>query len=77
MRATRVKLLPALTLSEQDCDWIESSFREVIAESHRVPGAIWSFGMTLAEHARKTHATKEIALAGANHCQSVFHKGRD
>jgi ornithine--oxo-acid transaminase len=55
-----VKLLPALTLSEQDCDWIESSFREVIAESHRVPGAIWSFGMTLAEHARKTHATKEI-----------------
>src|ERR1700733_9049528 len=55
-----VKLLPALTLSEQDCDWIEGSFRKVIAESHRVPGAIWSFGMALADHARKTRAAREI-----------------
>ncbi len=51
-----VKLLPALVLTEEDCDWIERSFDEVIADSHRVPGAIWSFGMTLIEHARKAYA---------------------
>ena len=48
-----VKLLPALVISDDDCDWIESSFNEVIADSHRVPGAVWSLGKTLAEHARK------------------------
>ncbi len=50
-----VKLLPALTISAEDCDWIERSFDAVIADSHRVPGAIWSFGRTLAEQARKAH----------------------
>jgi ornithine--oxo-acid transaminase len=48
-----VKLLPALVISEHDCDWIESSFDEVIADSHRVPGGVWSLGMTLARNARK------------------------
>jgi len=48
-----VKLLPALVISDDDCDWIESSFNEVIADSHRVPGAVWSLGKTLTEHARK------------------------
>ncbi len=48
-----VKLLPALVISDDDCDWIERSFNEVIADSHRVPGAVWSLGKTLAEHARK------------------------
>jgi ornithine--oxo-acid transaminase len=55
-----VKLLPALVISEQDCDWIERSFNEVIADSHRVPGAIWSFGMTLARHARRAYAAKAV-----------------
>ena len=35
-----------------DCDWIESAFDAVIAESHRVPGAVWSLGKTLLEGAR-------------------------
>lgn len=48
-----VKLLPALVITEEDCDWIERSFDEVIGDSHRVPGAIWSLGRTLAEQARK------------------------
>ncbi len=55
-----VKLLPALVISDEDCDWIESSFDEVIADSHRVPGAIWSFGMTLVENARKASAMKAV-----------------
>ena len=50
-----VKLLPALVISEQDCEWIESSFDEVIADSHRVPGGVWSLGMALARNARKTY----------------------
>jgi ornithine--oxo-acid transaminase len=45
--------LPALVITDGDCDWIECSFDEVITDSHRVPGAVWSFGRTLAEHARR------------------------
>jgi ornithine--oxo-acid transaminase len=48
-----VKLLPPLIISDHDCDWIETAFNEVIADSHLVPGAVWSLGKTLVEHARK------------------------
>jgi ornithine--oxo-acid transaminase len=51
-----VKLLSSLIISDDDCDWIERAFDQVIAESHRVPGAIWSFGVTLADHALKARA---------------------
>ncbi len=51
-----VKLLPALIISDDDCDWIERAFDEVIAGSHRVPGAILSFGKTLASQAMKARA---------------------
>ena len=46
-----IKLLPPLTLTDADCDWIIRSFDEVIAEAHRVPGSVWSLGKTLAGHA--------------------------
>lgn len=49
-----IKLLPALVISDSDCDWILSSFDTVIAESHRVPGAIWSLGKNLVGHAMKS-----------------------
>ena len=52
------KLLPALIITDSDCSWIEHAFDDVIAESHRVPGAVWSLGKTLAEHAMKTYAAK-------------------
>jgi len=48
-----VKLLPPLVISEADCDRILSAFDAVIADSHRVPGAIWSLGKTLAGHAMR------------------------
>ena len=48
-----IKLLPALVITDADCDWIERSFDEVITDRHRVPGAVWSFGRTLADHARR------------------------
>jgi ornithine--oxo-acid transaminase len=50
-----VKLLPPLVINEQDCEWIERSFDEVIADSHRVPGAVWSLGKTLIDNARKAY----------------------
>jgi len=51
-----VKLLPALTLTDDDCTWIEDSFDATIAAAHKVPGAAWSLGKTLAGHALKSRA---------------------
>ena len=48
-----IKLLPSLIINDADCDWIERSFDATIAASHKVPGAVWSLGKTLAEHAVK------------------------
>jgi ornithine--oxo-acid transaminase len=43
-----IKILPSLTISDADCDWIIRSFDAVITASHHVPGAAWSLGKTLA-----------------------------
>ena len=48
-----VKLIPPLIISDEDCDWIERSFEAVIADAHRVPGAIWSLGKSLIENAAR------------------------
>jgi len=32
-----IKLLPPLTINDEDCKWIETSFDSVIAASHKVP----------------------------------------
>jgi ornithine--oxo-acid transaminase len=52
-----IKLLPPLILSDADCDRIETAFETVIAGSHRVPGAVWSLGKTLVDHALKARAS--------------------
>src|ERR1700759_5086408 len=51
-----VKLLPSLTITENDCKWIETAFDTVIAGSHKVPGAIWSLGKTLVDNAVRKSA---------------------
>jgi len=48
-----IKLLPTLVINESDCDWIARAFDATIADAHRVPGAVWSLGTTLAGHALK------------------------
>ena len=48
-----IKLLPPLNINDEDIAWIERSFDAVIADAHRVPGAVWSLGKTLADHAIK------------------------
>jgi ornithine--oxo-acid transaminase len=52
-----IKLLPPLIISADDCVWIERGFDAVIAGSHRVPGAVWSLGKTLVDHALKARAS--------------------
>ena len=51
-----IKLLPPLVISDADCDWILNAFSAVIADSQRVPGAVWSLGKTLAGHAMRVSA---------------------
>jgi ornithine--oxo-acid transaminase len=51
-----IKLLPPLTITEEDCKWITSAFDTVIESSHRVPGAIWSLGKTLVDNAARKSA---------------------
>jgi ornithine--oxo-acid transaminase len=51
-----IKLLPPLTITEQDCRWIEQAFDATIAAAHK-PSAVWSLGKTLADHAVKARAT--------------------
>ena len=48
-----IKLLPTLNITDADCTWIEGAFDSVVADAHRVPGAVWSLGKTLAENVRK------------------------
>ncbi|MGP9810152.1 aminobacteriohopanetriol synthase HpnO [Rhodopseudomonas sp. NSM] len=51
-----IKLLPPLTITEDDCKWIERGFDDTIAASHKVPGAIWSLGKTLVDNAVRKSA---------------------
>ena len=51
-----IKLLPPLTISEADRTWIRDGFDAAIADSHRVPGAVWDLGRTLAGHSLKARA---------------------
>jgi len=46
-----VKLLPPLNLTQKDRDWIVNSFNSAIADTHKVPGSIWTLGKNLAAHA--------------------------
>ena len=52
-----VKLLPPLVITDADCAWIEHAFDAVIADGHRVPGAVWSLGKTLVDHAMRARAS--------------------
>ncbi len=51
-----VKFLPPLVIGERDRDWVLSALDQVIADCHKVPGAIWDLGKTLTGHALKAKA---------------------
>lgn len=48
-----VKWLPPLVIGDREVDWIVAATDRVIADTHKVPGAIWELGKTLAGHALK------------------------
>lgn len=50
-----IKLLPSMVVSEADCEWIETAFAEVMADSQSV-GSFWDLGRMLAQQAMKAKA---------------------
>ena len=55
-----IKLLPSLTISDEDCEWIEQSFDAVIAGAHRTTGAVWKLGKTLVGNAVRARSTTQL-----------------
>ncbi|MGB7087491.1 MAG: aminotransferase class III-fold pyridoxal phosphate-dependent enzyme, partial [Phormidesmis sp.] len=51
-----VKFIPPLILTEADRQWIVEAVSDVVADAHRIPGAAWDFGKTLATQAMRTKA---------------------
>jgi ornithine--oxo-acid transaminase len=59
-----IKLLPSLTISDEDCGWIEQSFEAVIAGAHRTTGAVWKLGKTLVGNAIRARSTAPVRARG-------------
>jgi ornithine--oxo-acid transaminase len=51
-----IKLLPTLTLDDDDCAWIERSFARTLAAAGESTGPVWSLGKTLIDGARAASA---------------------
>ena len=55
-----IKLLPTLSISDEDCAWIEQSFDAVIAAAHRTTGAVWKLGKTLVGNAVRARSPAQL-----------------
>lgn len=53
-----VKFLPPLVINEDDRRWVVSAVRDVVTDAHRVPGAVWDLGRTLAAHALRARRSQ-------------------
>jgi ornithine--oxo-acid transaminase len=51
-----VKFIPPLILTEFDRTWLVDGVTDVVADAHRVPGAVWDFGKSLATQAMRMKA---------------------
>jgi 4-aminobutyrate aminotransferase-like enzyme len=51
-----IKLLPSLVISDADCEATLNAFAAVLADSERVPGAVWSLGKALVGNALRANA---------------------
>jgi ornithine--oxo-acid transaminase len=56
-----VKLLPPLVVDDDDVSHVVRSVDDVVADCHRVPGAVWDLGKTLAGHALRTTRSPPVA----------------
>ncbi len=52
-----IKLLPPLCISQEDEDWVVRALDQVVADCHKVPGALWDLASTLAGHALKNKSS--------------------
>jgi ornithine--oxo-acid transaminase len=59
-----IKLLPPLTISDEDCAWIEQSFEAAIAGAHQVTGPAWRLGRTLVNSAVRAASPPPLPTAG-------------
>ncbi len=50
-----VKFLPPLVIDDDDAQWILRAVEDVVADAHRIPGAVWDLGRKLATQAVKRH----------------------
>lgn len=48
-----VKFIPPLILTESDIEWLVGAVRNVVADAHRGPIAVWDLGKTLATQAMR------------------------
>lgn len=48
-----IKLLPPMVMSDEDCEYVVSSFRDVLTRAHKFPGGLWDLGKSLASAARR------------------------
>lgn len=46
-----IKLLPPIVINDDDVSHIVESFRDVLSEAHKFPGAVWDLGKSLASAA--------------------------
>lgn len=47
-----IKLLPPITLTDQDIEDTANAFEQVVASAHKFPGAIWDLGKTMIANSR-------------------------
>jgi ornithine--oxo-acid transaminase len=52
-----IKLLPTLTLDDEDCAWIERGFSQTLAAAGQSAGPVWNLGKTLMDGARAAAGT--------------------
>lgn len=43
-----IKLIPPLTLTDEDCDYFLNAFESTLKAAHQFPGAIWDLAKSLA-----------------------------
>ena len=60
---TTIKLIPPLTITEQDVDWFVSGFDKVMADLHKFPGPAWESLTRIARNALARPDEKARATA--------------
>ena len=60
---TTIKLIPPLTINEDDVDWFVTAFEKVMQDLHKFPGPAWESLMRIAKNAMPRGRSKPQAAA--------------